>query len=307
MKACELILTLPSSVNLDRVEEVCATPNIKGVRINTGVKSPYSPYETLQKIKKITDAYGITLWVDLKGRQLRVQSWADTMYDYVELSRKVKIDDLPCKICFRNDESRLISYVDKNRVYLNRPLRYTVGRGQSVNILSDSLVIEGKYLTSRDIEYLKACSTLGINHVMLSFFEGIRDLEEVAMYLGKKISDINAVFKIESVKGLVAIEDITLSDSWSLMAARDDLFTELDEDYSKMEQALQTIAQKDPNAICASRIFSTLERSDRVSLSDFHDLELMFGLGYKTFMFGDNLCNFNLDIAMQAWEEFMNA
>ena len=310
---CSLIVTLPSISNHWRVVEVAENPMVSELRFNTATPSPVSPFETISRLKAIATEQRKKLWVDIKGRQLKVTRWGDTLYDSVEINHTIDVQ-VPALIRFRNDESRYVTAVEGRELFIDRPLRYTVGRGQSVNIVSPSLRILDKYLTSKDIQYLNACRTHEIGNIMLSYFEEEEDLRCVEKFFAptydSKSIPFEAVFKIESYKGLDYISDNPIKTNETIMAARDDLFIELGEDFLSMLSALKLIIAKDSNAICASRIFSSLERSDpskKASFSDFEDLELMYSLGYRRFMLSDNISNYALDRAIEAWEEFVNA
>ena len=74
----------------------------------------------------------------------------------------------------------------------------------------------------------------------------------------------------------------------------------------RLVRYLKNIISKDNGAICASKIFSSLEKRREVDFSDFADLELMYNLGYKKFMLCDNICNYKFEKAIKAWEEFIN-
>ena len=67
---------------------------------------------------------------------------------------------------------------------------------------------------------------------------------------------------------------------------------------------LATIIKSDPGAICASRIFSSLERKSSVDFADYADLSLMASMGYRRFMLCDNICNYHFDKAIAAWRDF---
>ena len=75
-----------------------------------------------------------------------------------------------------------------------------------------------------------------------------------------------------------------------LMAARDDLFINLEDSKLEMFDALELILEKDPDAMVASRILTSLENEPLVSMGDLSDLHLMDRLGYRTFMLSDGLC-----------------
>src|SRR5574344_992073 len=90
-----------------------------------------------------------------------------------------------------------------------------------------------------------------------------------------------------------------------LMAARDDLYIETGEGVNILD-ILKTIVKRDKNAICASKIFDSLEHSNTISLQDYEDLELMYLYGYRNYMIGDNISNYNISLALKKWKEFIN-
>lgn len=297
-KDCILIATIPAINRIDLVQRVFANPNISEVRFNTGAQSPFPVKETLNKLHELSTKYNKKLWIDIKGRQLRVTKWADPLYSCVELNHDVEIG-FPAKIYFRNDDAVNITHVkDGNKIFVDPLPKYKLGAGQSANILARDLKIKG-YLTKQDKQYLTICKEMGINNVMASFVETFDDLVEILHILPKA----EIISKIESQKGLNFISQYNVI---GLMAARDDLYIETGGQNTGMLQSLKTIISKDPNAICASRIFLSLERNDTISFADFADLELMYNLGYRRFMLCDNICNYRFAQAICAWEEFIN-
>jgi pyruvate kinase len=159
--------------------------------------------------------------------------------------------------------------------------------------LAKDLEIEG-YLTGKDVEVLECCRELGLNNVMASYVEQLSDLSDIEAILpGAAI-----VCKVESAKG---IKFIIEHRGLSLMAARDDLFIELGQSLRIMP-ALRDIIASDPNAICASRVFSSLERRPVPDLADYCDLELMQSLGYRRFMLDDTVSHHYFNEAIGAWK-----
>jgi pyruvate kinase len=296
-KDCVLIATLPSLSSQEKVRRVFENPWISEVRFNTGCASPMPVEETLQFLKDMSVRYNKRLWIDLKGRQLRITKWADPLYSCVELSHKIEIL-YPAKIYFRNGACVNITHVkDGNRIFVDPIPREVVGAGQSVNILARDVEIFG-YLTEKDLEYLKECKELELFDIMASFVEGFDDLTAILQVLPKA----HIVSKIESLKGVEFIKNNKIP---YLMAARDDLYIQSGQNFS-MLGLLKTIIEVDGGAICASRIFSSLEKRENVDFADFADLALMYELGYRRFMLCDNVCNYVLDKAVKAWEDFIN-
>lgn len=294
---CVLIATLPSLNNMEKVQKVFSNPHIAEVRFNTGVQTAYSIEDTLDMLKKLSIKYNKKLWIDIKGRQLRVAKWADPLYSCIEINHRVQIS-YPAVVCFRNGDRVNITHIkDGNRLFVDPLPRQALGAGQSVNILAKDIVIEG-YLTEKDKLYLSACQKMDLHYIMASFVESFDDLAQILQFL----PNAQIVSKIESLKGIDLIEHYNIP---NLMAARDDLYLESGQSYSMLKH-LKTIISRDSGAICASKIFLSLEKRETVDLADFADLELMYNMGYRKFMLCDNICNYSFAKAIQAWEEFIN-
>lgn len=304
-----LIATLPP-VHQDRLlTQIISHPLVDEVRYNTGVCSAYSAKETLTRISALTERFEKKLWVDLKGRQLRIVNWAVPNFGKIILNHEIEVD-CPAKVFFRGNEWSEVKVVKGNVIYVDPAPRYAVGSGQAINIHGNNLKIKG-YFTSEDLEYITAACELGVNSFMLSFVEEFSDIEEFQALLAKqpfKLDNTNIVLKIESPKGLNFIERFNINTvaNCSLMAARDDLMINIGENKAKILPALEQIIKRDSNAIVASRIFAGFESKGEVSIGDLADIKLMQILGYKHFMFSDGLCNQHFEKAIRAWEDFLN-
>lgn len=296
-QGCVLMATVPSINSAEKLHKIFTDPHIAEVRFNTGSYTPYSTEDTLKKLMGYAYMFQKVLWIDLKGRQLRVAKWADPVYSCIELNHRVRVS-YPATVSFRNgDKVNITHIVDGNKLFVDPLPRETLGAGQSANILAKEVEVEG-YLTEKDKEYLEACKKLGLNRIMASFVESFDDLKEILQIM----PDAQIVSKIESVKGLAFIEQYNVP---NLMAARDDLYLQTGENCDMLKH-LKTIISKDSSAICASKIFLSLERRLTADLADYADLELMYSMGYRKFMLCDNVCNYCFDEAMQAWENFIN-
>lgn len=295
-KDLTLIATLPNLNNRERVHEVLACPEIAEARFNTGVSTLMDADEVVELLKTLSVQYSKRIWLDLKGRQLRITRWADPQYEAIELNHRISVV-YPAKIYFRNGGYRNIVRVSGNKILVDKPPREAVGAGQSVNIIAKSLEIEG-YLTSRDKEYLTAAAKCGMTGVFASFVEELSDLGEIAEIL----PDAEIVSKIESIKGVELIKKNKIG---SLMAARDDLYLQSEQKYDMMHH-LKAIIRSDKNAICASGIFLSLENKEKVDFADYSDLDCMYNLGYRRFMLCDNICNYRFEQAISAWKDYCN-
>ncbi|MCJ7750998.1 MAG: pyruvate kinase, partial [Armatimonadetes bacterium] len=199
------------------LDEVARHPVVCGLRLNTVMPLREGPAEALERLSGL----GQPLWVDLKGRQLRVVGSAMPPYTEVRLSHRIRVDT-PADVFFSDGtECVRAMAVDGDRLILEDGPRRLVGPGESVNIVDPSLRIEGT-LTKTDRAYLVAMRELGLKRVMLSFVESPADVEEVTQLL----PGAEVMLKIESRRGLSFVRKHRAS-MGQLMAARGDLYVEV--------------------------------------------------------------------------------
>jgi pyruvate kinase len=259
--------------------EVAAHPLVAGFRLNTVMPLHDSPKAALQRLL----VYGQPLWVDLKGRQLRVVGAAIPPYTEVRLSHRIRVET-PVEAFFDDgNECVRVMAVDGDRLILEDGPRRLVGPGESVNIIHPSLEIEGT-LTDTDRAYLAAMQELGLSQVMLSYVESPADVEEVRQLL----PGADLLLKIESLKGLRYARRHKTAHG-RLMAARGDLYVEVPRPH-QIVGALRDIIHADAQAVVASRIFDSLAQHPVPSCADIGDAAFLLALGYRTFMFGDAIC-----------------
>jgi len=296
-----LIATLPSADKRELVDKIFSHPLVDGARYNVGIRCPYGTKQALGNIKSVADKYNKKLWIDLKGRQLRIEKWADPTYGDIELNHEIEVE-IPARIVFRGGHGTNITHIQSNRIYVNPNPEQAVGAGQAINILGKGFKIKGDYLTERDREHIRVAEGLGIHDYMLSFVEWPQDIQDVKA-LDK---DSNLVLKIESLPGLEFVAR-KYSDhrDCQLMAARDDLFINIGENKFDAIKALELILEKDPQAICASHVFQSLDSVGYVSMTDISDMELVRRMGYKNFMFSDEISHRHFNEAIDAWKYFV--
>lgn len=296
--------TLPPP-HLKQMKVVANHPLIYGFRLNTGVRTPYSPHETLERILDVKGDKKFA--VDLKAGQLRIKKWADPHYSEIELNHELKIIgadhgqvDLnpPATIYFRGGGKSKVVAVQGRYIFVDPIPPYAVGAGQSVNIHHQgNLQIVG-FLTETCEQYLEACKKLGIKDIWLSFVESRSQIDEVK----KHFPEAKLCLKIESPLGLDFVRNEypkLIKLEYMLMAARDDLFLNIGADKLVIFAALQLIIEKDPQAILASRLFTSVEKineketpGEPIALGDLSDLYLMHQVfGYQSFLLSDNLCH----------------
>ena len=230
------------------------------------------------------------LWLDLKARQLRITQFAYLPESYITLNHKIRVST-PCTVYFRDCASTLENVIDGDKLLLTRPER-VVGQGESINILDDSLQVDG-FLTEQDCEYVEAFVRRDQHRYMLSFVQSRSDCE--ALWALDPRAEITA--KIEDRRGLrfVAEEYPAMPRKPRLMLAADDLYIHMGQDKTVMLSALRQVIAADPEAIAASRLLTSLydayhDRLNEVSLADLAYLWLLDSLGYRTLMLSDEIC-----------------
>ncbi len=265
------------------IDEVLRHPAVSGIRLNTVMPVKGSLEEVLKNLDSKAKKHGKELWVDLKCRQLRVKSYAVPPFAEIELTHKISVNT-PARAYFGNGkETATVLSVNENKLIMQEGPRRVVGPGEAVNIPDWSLEIEG-YFTDTDRKYIEACTKAGVHNYMLSFVEGQEDIDE----LYKLDQEAKVVAKIESIKGMSFVRK-AYDGKTRLMAARGDLFVELALPH-KIIEAVEDIVRADKSAIAASRIFSSLSEDLEPSCEDIGDADNLLRMGYKTFMFGDDIC-----------------
>ncbi|MBI4120723.1 MAG: hypothetical protein HY457_00500 [Parcubacteria group bacterium] len=306
-----LILSLPPVHQEGLLTSITKHPIVGAVRYNTGVESAYPPFLTVRRIQACAAPLGKPVYIDLKGKQLRVIEWGLVPYKPIILNHKISVE-LPAQIALRGDKDcQIREIVDGNKLYVDTAKPRLVGPGQSVNVLGKNLKVDGGLL-DLDHEYIKAALSEGIRRFMLSFVESrddVRELEEAIAVHSKgavSVDECEIVFKIESQAGVDFVRTLqpkhfSEGSPYRLMAARDDLMIQIGA--LAMCEALRLIAEKDPKAICASRLLLGLEGGE-VTMADISDVEYMRALGYKHFMLCDEISHEHANKALSFWQEY---
>lgn len=263
--------------------EVLRHSIVSGIRLNTVMPVKDSLEDVLKRLSDEAATHGKELWVDLKARQLRVTTYAVPPFTEIELSHRISVDSGVKAYFSDGKESATVAAVNGSKLIMLEGPKRVVGPGEAVNIPHHSLRIEGN-LTDTDKRYIEAAVKIGLHNYMLSFVESQNDVEE----LKKLDSAARVVAKIESRKSLDYVANEWKGEA-RLMAARGDLFIELQMPHHIIP-ALEAILAKDKTAIAASRIFPSLAYSLEPASQDIGDADNLLRMGYRTLMFGDDIC-----------------
>ena len=128
---------------------------------------------------------------------------------------------------------------------------------------------------------------MGVNRYFLSYVGSARDADQFRELVGR---DAEVFLKIENQKGLEFVANsFTKRDNTKLVAARGDLYVEIDRPHDIMS-ALQLIIEKDPEACIGSRFMLSVIHEPVPSCADFLELAWAFDQGYRSIMLCDELC-----------------
>jgi hypothetical protein len=95
---------------------------------------------------------------------------------------------------------------------------------------------------------------------MSSFYEGIEDIVALRAKLKNPEKTIIGL-KVESKKGIQALDSFTPEKNLTIVVARDDLMTNLDDDPMTLFPFLEKCISLDSEAIVASHLFLGLEHT----------------------------------------------
>ncbi|MFA6089438.1 MAG: pyruvate kinase [Candidatus Woesearchaeota archaeon] len=280
MNKINAIVTIPPYAPF--IKEVAAHPIVCGLRLNTVMPVKENLEEVLKRLNG--DANGKNLWIDLKGRQLRVTGYGVPPFTEIDISHEIYVKT-PTTAYFSDGKeyATLLKINNKKLIMQDGPKR-VVGPGEAINIPDESLRIKG-YFTDTDLKYIEAGLKTGVNNYMLSFIESKKDIDDFRKFY----KDANVVAKIESRKGMNYVSTTWNKDDARLMAARGDLYIEVKKPH-EIITCVENIVKKNNDAIVASRIFPSLSNSLEPSCEDLGDVDNLLRMGYKTVMFGDDVC-----------------
>lgn len=279
-------------------EEFCDSPALAGIRMN-GLLFKSSDLEG--ELSKIPKKASVPLWLDAKGRQLRVEeSISHSTHLELVLNHGITGLVLPHPIIFKAGEDwatveRITDGGKRLHLRADGYPKYRVKPGDSIHFRNQNLTITDSLFTRDEKEKIEKAVKLGNKNFYLSYVESQRDVDEFRELIGK---DSQLILKIESLKGLqyVARDFQTYHRSCGqdhrnvrLACARGDLYVEVPMPHDILE-AQKLIIEKDPRAVVGSRMLLSLFHKNVPDCSDVCELDLLMSLGYRNFLLCDDLC-----------------
>ncbi len=252
-KEVELLVTLwPSFPHFDRFVK---DPRVAGVRLNSAMMS----CPELDKELRVTEALSqgneksAPLFYDIKGRQPRVVEVIpnDDHLD-IRLNHAIGVAT-PSPIILKGGmDFAMLDHLEEDgrRLVFQGGPRFQVKAGESLCIRAPHRIL-GDLFTEAEKEKIAKVKAAGFSRYFLSYVEEQQDVDAFRELVGK---DAEVWLKIENARGLRYVaHDFRKQDNLTLVAARGDLYVELDKPHL-ISKALKLIIDKDPLACAASRI-----------------------------------------------------
>lgn len=272
--------------------DFAADTRLAGIRLNSAMMAPTD----LAKELELASAPGVDvpLWFDVKGRQMRVaEVIPDKDHLDIRLNHPISVRT-PATVLFKAgvDAARLDRLEEGGRRLIfckgsEYGPHYAVRVGESLHIRDPSLEVRGPLFTGAEIEKIAMVRAAGCRRWFLSYVEAASDVEALRELVGR---DAEIMLKIESPAGLdYAATAFVKEDGLRLVAARGDLYVELDRPHQILK-ATKMLIERDPEAVVGSRILLSTVKEGVPECADFSELAWLHDIGYRTMMLCDELC-----------------
>lgn len=301
----ELMVTLwPSFPHFPRFAN---DPRLSGIRLNSAMMSNPELDSELNLISNLKQS--LPLFFDIKGRQLRVAGVNENpKYLDLYLNHAISVKT-PTPVLFKaGADHALLERVEEDgrRLIFRGGPHYLVRQGESLHIRDDSLLIHGPLFTMEELQKIEKVAKFGFKRYFLSYVEDQSDIDSFQELVG---DDCQIYLKIESKKGLRYVSNqFKKKDNLVLVAARGDLYVELDRPHEIMD-ALRLIIEKDPEAQVGSRLLLSIIYEPVPSAADLLELAWLYDIGYRKAMLCDEICLKEelLSCAVDVFDNFRNA
>jgi pyruvate kinase len=268
-------------------EEFANDDRLGGIRLNSAMMAGAELDSELDLVKK--NNYSVPLWFDIKGRQLRVRK----VYPYkthLELDLNHKIDvECPTQVLFKAgaDSARLLRVEDGTHLVFEGGPHFMVKAGESLHIRHPSLVVHEPIFCDYEVEKIEKVVKAGFTKYYLSYVEDEAEVTQLREFIGP---DAELILKIETKAGMeYALNRWKKTPNTSLMAARGDLFVELDKPHEIL-RSVKALVAKDPNCYVGSRFLLSVINSPVPECDDLSDLAWVYEIGCNNFLLCDELC-----------------
>lgn len=238
------------------------------------------------------------VYYDVKGRQMRILKVETVDSNLVLTINHPIYVDTPTVVLFKaGADVAMLDHIeeteDGQRLVFSGGPAYNLVPGESLHIRDKSFknlrgsTKEDSVFTVLEQEKIKKVKAAGINKFFLSYVENQQDVDLFQEMVGE---DAEIWLKIESIEGLKYVQNsFKKRDNLVLVAARGDLFVELDQPHHMIE-ALRLIINKDPEACVGSRLLLSIVDSPVPSCADLLEIAWLHDIGYRRMLLCDEIC-----------------
>lgn len=285
----ELLVTLwPSFPHFNKFVE---DKRVTGIRLNSAMMSSSELDKELELVAALDHKKRVNpLFFDVKARQLRVTEVVPSKERLIIVLNHPIDVKAPCVVLFKAGADYAVldhTEDDGQRLVFQGGPKWKVTPGESLHIRDASLRVRGDIFTTLEKDKIEKVKAAGFNRYFLSYVEMQSDVDQFQELVGK---DAEIWLKIESKAGLQYVNrDFKKQDNRTLVAARGDLFVELEKPHH-IVQAQKDILAKDPMACVGSRILLSIIDSPVPDCADIMELAMIKQMGYRRVMLCDELC-----------------
>jgi hypothetical protein len=273
----------PSFPHFDQFANDC---RLSGIRLNSAMMAGAELDSELDLVKK--NKTKVPLWFDIKGRQLRIRKvYVSPTHLELDLNHAIDVE-CPTMVLFKAgaDHALLKEVKDGTHLVFEGGPHFMVKAGESLHIRHPSLVVHEPIFCDYEIEKIEKVVKAGFNKYYLSYVEDQEEIDQLRCFIG----DAELILKIETKKGLdFALNRWKKTSNTRLMAARGDLFVELDKPHEIL-RSVRSLCKKDPDCFVGSRFLLSCIHSPVPECDDFSDLAWVYEMGCNNFLLCDELC-----------------
>lgn len=262
-------------------------PRISGIRLNSAMMSNPELDKELEIVKSLSKD---RLFFDIKGRQPRVvEIYPNKDHLDLKLNHPIEVKT-PCVVLFKaGADFAILDHLEAGgqRLVFRGGPKYKVNPGESLHVREKDFKILGDLFTPEEIKKIEKVRKAGFKKYFLSYVESNQDVDQFLELVGR---DTEIWLKIENENGLRYVaDDFKKQDNLVLVAARGDLFVEIDKPHDII-QALKLIIERDPTACVGSRILLSVINDPVPSCADLLEIAWLHNVGYRRMMLCDELC-----------------
>ena len=267
---------------------------VAGIRFNSAMITLDELDKDLERLKKTPTTTPV--YYDVKSRQMRILEVGNKDGNLIlEINHPIEVKT-PTVVLFKaGADVALLDHIEGHghRLVFQGGPRYKLVAGESLHIRDKSFrnlrgeTKDDNVFTSLERQKIQKVKDAGFQKYFLSYVEKQSDVDIFREIVGE---DAEVWLKIESIPGMEYVaKTFQKRDNLVLVAARGDLFVELDKPHHMID-ALRLIIQKDPEACVGSRLLLSIVNDPVPSCADVLEIAWLHDVGYRRMMLCDEIC-----------------